>query len=356
MVLAENKAEEETYSVIFTSLKHPLRRRILRMLAEKPMNFTEIQESLTVDSGHLNYHLESLGELVIHLNKEKYGLSTAGKAAVKLMSGVEEHLPIDNHQKWNPKRIISIIYSLLLVGALLVASFFALNYSVLGTGSLASESIPAETHSANIFIGVNETVNFNITTERSPFTNTYNVRVDSEPFNTAYFTPPNENLTIPFNIGFDPPIKELTVSQADIQKLCIGLNVTSGQTGFYGTGFFTGNGTITGVGPSLPLIVYGPNGETSYWTPQWKTDGKTTEYFIPTSIDVTTPGKYEFDISYGAGGIVGWNGYLTLNAAWQVLERPYFYYGLAGMIIALGYVAFVAVGLIETVKRKSPNS
>ena len=93
MVLAENKAEEETYSVIFTSLKHPVRRRILRMLAEKPLNFSEIQESLAIDSGHLNYHLESLSDLVTHLQNGKYALSSIGVAAVKLMSGVEEHQP-----------------------------------------------------------------------------------------------------------------------------------------------------------------------------------------------------------------------------------------------------------------------
>jgi len=33
--MAEDNIEEETYSLIFTSLKHPIRRRILRMLADK---------------------------------------------------------------------------------------------------------------------------------------------------------------------------------------------------------------------------------------------------------------------------------------------------------------------------------
>jgi hypothetical protein len=260
----------------------------------------------------------------------------------------------------NPNNLCVIALSSPLVRIInmLVASFFVLTYSVQSTSSLALEqSVPAETHSTNIFIGdTNQTVSFSITTERSPFIGKYNVRVDTEPFSTGYFTPQDSNQRVPVNVGFDLPIKQLTVTQSDIQKLYIGLNVTSGMTGFYGSGLLSGNFTITGVGPSLPLGVHGPNGETSNWTPQWKTDGKTTDYSIPTSIDVTTPGKYEFDISYGAGGIVGWNGYMTLNAAWQFIERPYFYYGLAGLIMALGYVAFVVVDRVQTAKRNASNA
>jgi DNA-binding transcriptional ArsR family regulator len=356
--LDESNVEEETYSVIFTSLKHPVRRKILRMLAEKPLHFSEIQESLAIDSGHLNYHLDNLCDLVAHLEDGKYALSSIGLAAVKLMSGVEEHQPQARHERLKPRQIVSTVYPLILVGALLIASFFALSYSVQSTSSLSSEqSVPAETHSTNIFIGdTNQTVSFSITTERSPFTGKYNVRVDTEPFSTGYLTPQDSNQRVPVNVGFDPPIKQLTVTQGDIQKLYIGLNVTSGMTGFYGSGILSGNFTISGVGPSLPLVVHGPNGETSNWTPQWKTDSKTTDYFVPTSIDVTTPGKYEFDISYGAGGIVGWNGYMTLNAEWQFLERPYFYYGIAGLTIALGYLAFVIVDRVQTAKRKVPNA
>jgi hypothetical protein len=35
-------SDEEPYSTIFASLKHPIRRRILRMLSKKPMSFTEM--------------------------------------------------------------------------------------------------------------------------------------------------------------------------------------------------------------------------------------------------------------------------------------------------------------------------
>jgi len=82
--------EEETYSTMFMSLRHPARRKILRMLAEKPRNFSEMLEDLGISSSHLTYHLESLGELVSKMEDGKYKLSTFGEAAVATMSRVEE--------------------------------------------------------------------------------------------------------------------------------------------------------------------------------------------------------------------------------------------------------------------------
>jgi DNA-binding transcriptional ArsR family regulator len=56
--------DEETYSTIFTALRHPIRRRILRMLAKERMSFTEMLNRLGIESPHLTYHLESLGILL----------------------------------------------------------------------------------------------------------------------------------------------------------------------------------------------------------------------------------------------------------------------------------------------------
>ena len=82
--------EEEIYSIMFTSLKHPVRRKILRMLNNKPMTFMEIVEQLEVSSSHLTYHLESLGELLAKTETGEYRLSNFGKAAASAMKGVEE--------------------------------------------------------------------------------------------------------------------------------------------------------------------------------------------------------------------------------------------------------------------------
>lgn len=88
--------EEETYSVMFLSLKHPVRRKILRILSVKPCTFTEILQQINIESAHLSYHLESLGDLTTKVDEGKYALSEIGKAAVSVMKKVEEpekHLP-----------------------------------------------------------------------------------------------------------------------------------------------------------------------------------------------------------------------------------------------------------------------
>lgn len=84
------KQDDETYSTIFAALKHPIRRRILRMLSEEELSYTQMLTKLDVDTGHLNYYLDSLVELVVKNEHGKYRLSEFGKAATELMSKVED--------------------------------------------------------------------------------------------------------------------------------------------------------------------------------------------------------------------------------------------------------------------------
>src|SRR5208283_2214657 len=90
-------SEEEIYSVMFSSLRHPARRKILRMLSEEKVTFSQMLQELEIPSSHLTYHLENLGELVIKDENGKYQLSSFGKAAVSMMKGAEE-VP-DTHAK-----------------------------------------------------------------------------------------------------------------------------------------------------------------------------------------------------------------------------------------------------------------
>src|SRR5512137_2613202 len=82
--------EEEIYSTMFSSLKHPVRRKILRMLSDKPMTFMEMVNHLAISTSHLTYHLESLGELITKMEDGRYRLSSFGIATVTTMKGVEE--------------------------------------------------------------------------------------------------------------------------------------------------------------------------------------------------------------------------------------------------------------------------
>lgn len=118
------KIEEETYSLIFRSLKHPIRRKILRILVDKELGFSEILDILSIDSGHLSYHIENLGDLVRHSADGKYELSSIGVAAVNLMSGVEDVpklLTPTGKLRW--KKIRSVLMSAVLVILIISATF-----------------------------------------------------------------------------------------------------------------------------------------------------------------------------------------------------------------------------------------
>jgi len=83
-------SEEDTYNVIFHALKHPIRRRILKRLDAQPTTFTGMLNELGIDNGLLNYHLNSLNELITKGPDEKYRLSEFGAATLSLTKRVEE--------------------------------------------------------------------------------------------------------------------------------------------------------------------------------------------------------------------------------------------------------------------------
>jgi DNA-binding transcriptional ArsR family regulator len=104
--------EDDTYSTIFTALKHPLRRRILRRLQASPATYTELLNELSIENGLLNYHLESVKELLTKMEDGRYTLNEFGKAGVQLLQRVEE--PMTESVKGNlglvrPMHIIGIL-------------------------------------------------------------------------------------------------------------------------------------------------------------------------------------------------------------------------------------------------------
>jgi DNA-binding transcriptional ArsR family regulator len=122
-------SEEEIYSIMFSSLRHPARRKILRMLSEKPMTFSQMLEELGISSSHLTYHLENLGELVSKTESGVYKLSTFGAASVNTMRIVEEAPAVRSRQRL-PLRWRSVL-AVLAVGLVLLAAFSYVQYSAL---------------------------------------------------------------------------------------------------------------------------------------------------------------------------------------------------------------------------------
>ncbi len=134
--------EEETYSTIFTSLKHPVRRKILRMLQERAKTFSEMLEALGVSSSHLTYHLENLGELVSKTPDGKYKLSTFGEAATTTMSKVEEtpRITEPKHQLSVPMKWKSL-FGVLMLGLIVLAAITYTQYQSLNRASADYERL-----------------------------------------------------------------------------------------------------------------------------------------------------------------------------------------------------------------------
>ena len=120
---------------MFSSLSHPARRKILRLLAEKPRNFSTILETLGISSSHLTYHLENLGELLTKLDDGRYKLSNLGEAAVCTMRGVEE--PPEAQQR-HIKVPLSwkTIFAVLMIGIIISSAFSITQYVALNQLSL----------------------------------------------------------------------------------------------------------------------------------------------------------------------------------------------------------------------------
>lgn len=140
-------SDEEIYSIMFSSLKHPVRRKILRMLSDKTMSFSKMLEELGISSSHLTYHLENLGELVSKADNGSYQLSKFGEASVDTMHLVEEAPAVRSKQgfslKW--KSILAIV----LVATIILASFSVLQYNFLNQLSSDYETLKDENDSLN---------------------------------------------------------------------------------------------------------------------------------------------------------------------------------------------------------------
>jgi DNA-binding transcriptional ArsR family regulator len=129
-------SEETIYSTMFSSLKHPARRKILRMLSEKSMSFSQLLDTLEISSSNLTYHLESLGELLFKTEDGAYKLSTFGVASVNTMKVVEE-APAAGEKRWSLSLRWKTVFAVIAIAVIVLASFSAVQYNSLS--QLSSE-------------------------------------------------------------------------------------------------------------------------------------------------------------------------------------------------------------------------
>jgi predicted transcriptional regulator len=130
-------SEEEIYSIMFSSLKHPVRRKILRMLSDKPLSFSKMLEALGISSSHLTYHLEHLGELLSKSDNGSYQLSTFGEASVDTMKIVEEAPAVQSKRRFSLKW--KSVVAVILIATIILAGFSVFQYNLLN--QLNSENV-----------------------------------------------------------------------------------------------------------------------------------------------------------------------------------------------------------------------
>jgi uncharacterized RDD family membrane protein YckC len=82
--------EQQSVSKILSVLAHPLRREILLTLSEQgECSFTDLLNTLKIDTGKLSFHLRALSAFVEQTPLAKYRLSRAGENAVRVIKDVE---------------------------------------------------------------------------------------------------------------------------------------------------------------------------------------------------------------------------------------------------------------------------
>ncbi len=116
-------AEDDTYSTIFTALKHPIRRNILRRLSISSTSYTSLLTELGIENGLLNYHIESLHELIRKNEDGTYALSEFGLAGLSLIKRIEDPVTIQTDKAHRNRTIILQVVSVLLIVALSVSSW-----------------------------------------------------------------------------------------------------------------------------------------------------------------------------------------------------------------------------------------
>jgi len=292
--MPEKTMEEETYSLIFSSLKHPIRRKILRMLTHNPLAFSEMLNALSMDSGHLSYHLDQLDELVSHTNNGKYTLSSIGIAAVKLMHGVEDYSPPPSPS--SSTGVFDVLAKTSIIGiilALLAASLFLTGF-IQSAGGERSE-IP----------------------------------------NIAVTIPPNQtytyNLTILYNED-GPLLERVTDGSYLRERRPLIQTLTLWEEGAFAF-FFTFQETF-----STQMRIYDSSGTVMDDRGILGQGG--TQAGIGTWA-ITQSGTYRVEIeNTGAQEITG---IIDLHITWDLYMKPYYGYGIAGLILVSLYPTLMVV-------------
>ncbi len=292
--MAKDAIEEETYSLILSALKHPLRRKILRMLYDKPRSFSEILEVLSIDSGHLNYHIKSMGDIVTRTEDGKYTLSSVGLAAIELVGKVEEQDKSTEARK-RTRRIskLAIVFSVILAIALLSATVYAVTFTTRYQGDLFKANLETET----IHIAISSDQPFN-----------YNITIDQLNADSGYG----------YSIGQKQTIVYIPLKRSDV----------SGWTRYFSSTELRLNGTY-----DISIEIYDPEENTIGYRNE---SGMAHDFLnIPLDFEFSRLGNYRLLIENLREG--EFDGTLIPRGIYINFEKPLFNYGIIGLTILILY-------------------
>ncbi|MHA1522405.1 MAG: DUF7347 domain-containing protein [Promethearchaeota archaeon] len=174
IILEKENLTEKELSQIFTLLKHPLRRSILKQLSEGPQTYSLILKNLSIqESSILNYHLREMGDLLIYKNDDgSYDLNETGKICLTLVLKVKENDEIPRSDKvqlvltrlrraaggshiWISALVLILLSELCWLGFINFSSFLTvfsigmINSITISAGSIYSLNLQAEKNQFN---------------------------------------------------------------------------------------------------------------------------------------------------------------------------------------------------------------
>jgi hypothetical protein len=136
--------EKDTYSIMFTSLRHPARRKILKMLSEKSMTFSQMLDKLGIPGSQLTYHLENLSEFIVKMENGEYKLSVLGEASVSMLKGAEDVEGVQTKKFSSLPLRWKALFAVLTIGIVLLASMSYVQYNSFNQLSMNYEILEAD--------------------------------------------------------------------------------------------------------------------------------------------------------------------------------------------------------------------
>ena len=113
---------------LFESLGHVVRIGILESLRERPLGFSELKKSVGLESsGHLQFHLDKLGDLVMKTPEGDYTLTDEGRGALILVTTMRRagDLGRDQGSGLGLRRNGRTLFEVALVGLVVMVALFS---------------------------------------------------------------------------------------------------------------------------------------------------------------------------------------------------------------------------------------